>query len=242
MPSRSPSNKSLASCCAVYLQPRLDEGKLGGLPANETGRRIVVVVDEHVETRAILHHALTAAGYSVELAPDGLTGLKMTCRIHPALIIMEHPAYVYGGRALIESVQANVEMEDVAIMIVSSRGGRNDQWLERHPCDAYLSKPFQIDELLNVVSVLTGPEASADSTDSPAFSLRSARNRRLGLQIPRPSSAPPPADPEVAATLPLLEGPPADPEGAATGPLMDGPPADPEVAATLPLMEMPRAE
>lgn len=154
----------------------------------ETNRRIVVVVDEHVETRTIIHHALTAAGYAVEQAPDGLTGLKMACRIHPALVIMEHPAYVYGGRALIESIQANLEMEDVSIMILSSRGGRNDQWLEKHPCDAYLSKPFQVDELVNVVSILTDPDSVAPQPRDPQI-LSVRHLRRRSLQPLKPSAA-----------------------------------------------------
>lgn len=177
-----------------FLQSRIDEGELGEAIATETERRIVVVVDEHVETRVILDRALTAAGYMVEQAPDGLTGLKMACRIHPALIIMEHPAYVYGGRALIESIQANVELEDVSIMIVSSRGGRNDQWLERHPCDAYMRKPFQVEELLNVVSVLTDPEGvGVQSLKSLALSLRSPRRGRLPKSGVWTSAPEPPA-------------------------------------------------
>jgi DNA-binding response OmpR family regulator len=185
------------------LHPKLDETGLGEALVSEARRRIVVVVDEHVETRTIIHHALTAAGYSVEQAPDGLTGLKMACRIHPALVIMEHPAYVYGGRALIESIQANVEMEDVSIMILSSRGGRNDQWLEKHPCDAYLSKPFQVEELVNVVSILTDPDSVAPQPQDPQIlSVRNLRRRSLQPLKPAAATGGPPATAPVSEVSP----------------------------------------
>ncbi len=184
-----------------FLQPRIDEGE-PGIDAGTSGRT-VVVVDEHVETRAILDHALSAAGYVVEQAPDGLTGLKLACRIHPALIIMEHPAYVYGGRALIESVRANVEMEDVSILIVSSRGDRDDHWLEQHPCDAYLNKPFQMDELLSVVSELAEQDDRTDSLGAPLFSFRSPRLRRAPTAASRtaPADSMPGAQPARAPSI-----------------------------------------
>lgn len=185
-----------------FLQPRIDEGELGAVTG--TRDRTVVVVDEHVETRAILDRALTAAGYVVEQAPDGLTGLKLACRIHPALIIMEHPAYVYGGRALIESVQANVEMEHVSIVIVSSHAGRSDHWLEGHPCDAYLSKPFEMEELLNIASALT-EDAHTDSAGIPLFSFRSPRRRRLPLSITRTPAAGASGADEPARTASILD-------------------------------------
>jgi CheY-like chemotaxis protein len=91
----------------------------------------VLIVDPNDELRQHLGDLLESHGYAVLEAADGITAWSVACNHRPDLITVRNPAQVYGARALLDSIRANVTMEDVPVLIVSQAGAQYEEWQER---------------------------------------------------------------------------------------------------------------
>ena len=107
--------------------------------------RILVVDDEPQLTR-VLRTGLTARGYDVRAAADGLAGFETFTDWHPDLVITDLAMPHVDGLELCRRLRA---VSQIPIIVLSAKGEEKTK-VEALDigADDYVTKPFGIDELL----------------------------------------------------------------------------------------------
>ena len=106
----------------------------------------IAVIDDEPHIRELLSLALGHRGYTVRSAADGAAGLALVREWSPDLIVLDVMMPKASG---IELLPALRRVTDAPIVMLSARGEVDDK-VEglAHGADDYLSKPFEISELL----------------------------------------------------------------------------------------------
>ncbi len=97
---------------------------------------------------------LTKAGYQVEVAKDGLSGLAAFERMKPALVLVEAMLPRKHGFEVCQEIKAKPEGKTTPVLITTAvcrgRKYRMDA-LQIYGCDEYIEKPITDDELLKMI-------------------------------------------------------------------------------------------
>lgn len=111
-----------------------------------TDKRILVIEDDpHIAEGIKLN--LRLKGYVVELALDGITGLRSWEEWRPDLIVLDIMLPGIDGLTLLRTIR--LEDERIPILILSAKGDSQDIVKGFiYGVDDYLAKPFNLDEFL----------------------------------------------------------------------------------------------
>jgi DNA-binding response OmpR family regulator len=131
---------------------------------------ILVVDDDEIVARSV-ELSLRRDGYQVSVAHSGVDGLKLARRESPALIILDIIMPGMDGYAVCRELRRDPLLGDVPVLFLTAKVKDEDK-IEgfRAGGDDYLTKPFNIDELvLRVKAILR--------RNQPALQERAARSR-----------------------------------------------------------------
>lgn len=143
----------------------------------------VLVVDDDPGIRGLLEVTLSEE-YEVVMAADGAEGYE-TIRNDPQIdgVVLDVMMPEMDGFEVLRRVRSQAELEDTAIIMLTARVAEDD-YLHgyRYGADAYLSKPFDPDDLLDVLRETLGrtPEDRArirEEEASKAALLRQLERR-----------------------------------------------------------------
>lgn len=130
-------------------------------------KRRILVVDDSEVTRAILSRTLRGAGFEVLEARDGAEGAMAALREQPHVVITDLEMPVMDGFPLLRLLKADPASSHIPVLILTSRGeAASRYWSLRTGADAYLTKDFDPNDLLALVSGLAG-EAAAPAGGAP---------------------------------------------------------------------------
>lgn len=126
----------------------------------------ILVVDDDIKITSLLKRALTLEGYRVEVANDGLEGLKLAWTCEPDLVILD---WMMPGLEGVEVCRRLRSEGEVPILMLTARDelGNRVEGLDAG-ADDYLVKPFALEELAARVRALLRRSSSpgSNSTDS----------------------------------------------------------------------------
>ncbi len=106
----------------------------------------VLVVDDEPQIARTLRINLTARGYHVIIAYDGLTALRMAGESKPDVVVLDLGLPDIHGVAVIERLR---RWSTVPIIVLSARTDSTDKVEALDAgADDYITKPFGMDELL----------------------------------------------------------------------------------------------
>ncbi len=148
--------------------------------------RVLVVEDEPRLARA-LQRGLTAEGYAVDLAADGLTGLEAARHEGYDAVVLDIMLPGLSGYRIVRTLRA--EQNWVPVLMLSAKDGEYDQadGLDSG-ADDYLTKPFSFVVLLAKLRALLrrgAPERPAVlSAGSLSLDPATRRVSREGQEIP----------------------------------------------------------
>lgn len=114
----------------------------------------VLVIDDSLANAQLTKVALETRGYDVLCAHDGDEGMQLAQDIQPALIVLDLrlPKRGLDGWEIIEIVRADTDLSGVPIIVTSVESQPDDrQRALQAGCNVYLPKPFDINELRNLV-------------------------------------------------------------------------------------------
>ena len=117
----------------------------------------ILVVDDEPTIRQVIAEILQDEGFEVVTAVCGQQMLEHLGSFQPALILLDMMMPGLSGLAALEQLRVQPKLSDIPVVLMSA-GMWEPQ--SREPLQAFLSKPFEIFELLNVVNRMTGPAAS----------------------------------------------------------------------------------
>jgi DNA-binding response OmpR family regulator len=119
-------------------------------------RRILVVEDDAAILRQIEFN-LQSHGYAVETATTGIEAIKAMMARRPDLLITDVMMPEMDGHELAMSVRADPELKDVPIIMLTARTQDEDMMQGyQSGTDLYLTKPFNLDELVTFVRRIVG--------------------------------------------------------------------------------------
>jgi DNA-binding response OmpR family regulator len=120
---------------------------------SDSSKRILVVDDDE-EILETVQFALQDQGYEVLLAHDGQEGLMRAERDQPDLILLDIIMPKRSGFAVLERLRQSRIRSPRIIMLTANTDPRHREFAESRGADAFLNKPFDMDELLTTVESL----------------------------------------------------------------------------------------
>ena len=121
----------------------------------QRNRPVILVVDDDVAIRALIQDILDDVQYKVILAADGSAALAAMETVVPDLVTLDlDMPGIHGGQVL-ELIRKQEHLRDIKVVIISSATLIAPRVKEL--AQAILQKPFDIDDLLDVVQRLTPP-------------------------------------------------------------------------------------
>lgn len=106
----------------------------------------LLVADDDPQLVRALRITLAAHGYDVVAAPDGAAAITAAAQTRPDIVLLDLGMPRLDGIAVIQALRG---WSDVPILVVSGRTGSADKVEALDAgADDYVTKPFQIDELL----------------------------------------------------------------------------------------------
>ena len=112
----------------------------------------ILVVDDEPQVVWMLQFSLEAEGYQTLSARDGRAALDEVREHHPSIVLLDIMMPVMDGWAFLEELQALPADERPRVIVVSSRSSLRDRAKAAElGADAFVAKPFNVDDLLVVL-------------------------------------------------------------------------------------------
>ncbi|MCW2928726.1 MAG: sensor hybrid histidine kinase [Thermoleophilia bacterium] len=116
----------------------------------------ILLVDDDAAARRMMRRVLERAGYLVEEAGDGRTGLDAALDDRPALVLLDlrMPGEL-SGFDVARALRADARTATLPIVVVSASTMHDARSLASSiGCDAFLEKPVDFDELNGLLASL----------------------------------------------------------------------------------------
>lgn len=121
----------------------------------------ILVADDDPQLVRALRITLAAHGYEVVSAPDGASAVTLAAQSHPDLVLLDLGMPHLDGVRVIQALRG---WTTAPIIVVSGRTGSADKVEALDAgADDYVTKPFQIDELLARLRALVRRTAASDA-------------------------------------------------------------------------------
>ncbi len=116
----------------------------------------VLVVEDDPSVRGLLQTLLSAEGYGVVTASDGLAGLVKATSNHPSLVLLDLMMPDLGGVRVLEEMREDPELADIPVIVVTGKIDAIPGMRDLLGDENVFLKPFAVGELLARVGAVTG--------------------------------------------------------------------------------------
>ena len=112
----------------------------------------ILIIDDDIGFRALLRIHLTAAGYQVQVAEDGVTGGRALLAQTPDLIVSDLNMPFLDGFELLKLLRSDAETASLPVILLSARsdGDTMAKAVDLGAAD-FLTKPVTRDQLLESI-------------------------------------------------------------------------------------------
>ena len=118
-------------------------------------RSVVLVVEDHADTRFMLRMMLEHEGYVMLEAADGLEGVEVALREHPDLVLVDGSLPRLDGLSATRRMREQELLRGMPIVVLSGHCGPEFQAAARAAgCDAFITKPLDFAELKSTLKRL----------------------------------------------------------------------------------------
>ena len=124
----------------------------------QRNRPVILVVDDDVAIRSLIQDILDDVHYKVILVADGSAALTAMETVVPDLVTLDLDMPGMHGVQVLELLRQHEHLRDVKVVVISSATLIAPRVKEL--AQAILQKPFDIDDLLDVIRRLAPPPES----------------------------------------------------------------------------------
>ncbi len=123
----------------------------------------IVYVDDDLELTRIVESALMDEGYEVVVAHDGEEGLGTILTEQPDMVILDVMMPQLNGWEIAKYMREREVWNDTPIMMLTGIGAAlNEMTAPLYGANGHLDKPFDIEDLVEMVSQLLEIRAGAE--------------------------------------------------------------------------------
>jgi len=119
------------------------------------GKQKILIVEDEADMVNALKIRLEATGYEVVVASNGQEGLSKARREKPDLIILDVMLPKMDGLTVCRMLKFDEKFQKTPIMMLTAKSQKKDvQQGKEMGADAYMTKPFKSEELLETIEGL----------------------------------------------------------------------------------------
>ena len=118
-------------------------------------RRDVLVVEDDPALRRLVATAVASCGLQVRGAENGIEALALVREQIPDLIVLDLQLPEMDGREFLNQVRSTRRCRDIPVVVTSAAYNVTSQTLQELDVQAFVAKPFDLDELLNTIEQLS---------------------------------------------------------------------------------------
>lgn len=112
----------------------------------------ILIIDDEVKITEMLAKAFIRCGYDVVTANRPLEGLKIAREDSPDLIILDLIMPEIDGHKMCKLLKSDKDCQHIPIVMLSGSLDEKDrEWAFKTGANAYLNKPFTIQDIFNLV-------------------------------------------------------------------------------------------
>lgn len=121
----------------------------------------ILVVEDDPDLRRILKLQLTSRGFEITEAENGAEGFRAIQQDLPDCVILDLMMPVMDGFGFLKRVRSIIGTKDVPVLILTaSEDERSKVRGFQYQADAYMSKPYDLENLTEVVEKLMAANAA----------------------------------------------------------------------------------
>lgn len=113
----------------------------------------ILLLDDNQDILDIVHETLVYENFEVKSTGFGGDVIPLVEDFRPDLVILDYRVAGFNGGELCEQIKSHPEHGDIPVIIFSAYVS-HEQDLFAYGCDAVISKPFDLDELVEKVNGL----------------------------------------------------------------------------------------
>ena len=115
----------------------------------------ILIAEDNAEIRALVSSILVEEGHKVSVAQNGQQGLDMLVEDPPDILVLDIMMPQMDGYTVLKELKSAGGKDQMKILILTAKTSESD-WVRGYKlgADAYLTKPFDTDELINGIEDL----------------------------------------------------------------------------------------
>ena len=122
----------------------------------------VLIADDDAGIRTLLSKYLHREGYEIALAEDGLQAIEIAKNTHPDLIILDIVMPRLDGFRAARLIKFYKPLSEIPIIFLTARdAAREIAMAEQTRADVYITKPFDVRQVLKIVNDLMAAQKNA---------------------------------------------------------------------------------
>ena len=112
----------------------------------------ILLIDDDLDTSSLISTMLQRAGFSVVVVDSGVSGIAMAHQEHPDLILCDIMMPEMDGLSVLRTLRSQSDTALIPFVFLTARARAEDMRTGMElGADDYLTKPFQMNDLLNAV-------------------------------------------------------------------------------------------
>ncbi|MCC5898826.1 MAG: response regulator transcription factor [Phormidium sp. BM_Day4_Bin.17] len=160
----------------------------------------LLLVDDEPGLREAVQAYLSQSGFTVEVATNGQEGLDKLQQDIPDLVITDIMMPEVDGYQLLKQMREDPRLKSIPVVFLTARGMTSDRIQGYQArCDAYISKPFDPDELVAVVENLLARRSNAtegfEEGETPDIATLARQIQEIKELLTHKSAIPQKSDP-----------------------------------------------
>ena len=115
-------------------------------------RKKILLVEDQADLIEMLKLSLEAIDYEIITAADGEEGLKKTRKESPNLILLDVMMPKMNGYQVCRELKKDEATKKIPVIMLTAKGQQSDKfWGKETGADEYVTKPFDMDELMEKI-------------------------------------------------------------------------------------------
>ena len=120
-------------------------------------KKLILLVDDNQDNQYAVKFILEDKGYRVVFARDGAEGIQKATKLKPDLILMDMMMPKVDGYQATQKIRSYKTLKSVPIIAMTAKSPQEDKRQAiKAGCNEYLSKPFNLDDILKKVEKWIG--------------------------------------------------------------------------------------